>query len=200
MKITVYLNFLLIALIAIAGCKKAPSKSVAAGKIENGIYSSSFFSLKMKVPEDWTVETMGQVEKTKETLEGNGQKEVLVTNLLVIFSGNPEDEFKPNLAITAEHHSLYPECNSRNAKDYLEQVKQQYEKIESSATGVENYTFANNTKCYSFDVTMELPNIKMSQTHFSVVQNKFYIDVIMTYQTDSQKEELKKIVDSLQFN
>lgn len=200
MNIKFYPNLFLITLILITGCKNIPTKPVATGKIEKGIYTNAFFDLSMRIPEDWTVETLGKVEKTGEVAEENMQEGVLVTNLLVIFAGNEEDEFKPNLAITAEHRSLYPECNSRNAKDYLDQVKKQYEKIEASLSDVEKYTFANNTKCYSLDVTMELPNIKMSQTHYSVVKNKFYIDVVITYQTDSQKEELKKIVDSLRFN
>ena len=199
MRIFLKSNFLLIALAIICSCNKLPTNSVAKGEIEDDVYDNTFFDLKIEIPEAWIVEAIGEVEKTEESDREAGKRGILATKLLIIYKGNPDEEFKPNLIVTAEHRSLYPDCSSQDAKDYLEEQKKQYSNVQSATTDVESSVFANNKKCHSFDVSMKLPDIEISQTHYSTVQNNFYLDFVITYQTPSQKEELNTILSSLLF-
>jgi hypothetical protein len=200
MKIKSTSGLLLIVLLIFNSCRNTPAEPVAAGKLENQVYSNAFFDVSMEVPEDWIVETLGEVEKTRELAGKNKPDEILAANLLIIYKDDKKDEFKPNLAITAEHSTLYPESKSKNGKDYLKQVKKQFDNVPSSASEVVPSTLANNIECHSFEATMNLPDIEMSQSYFSIVRKKFYLNFTITYQTDSQKEELMSILNTLQID
>jgi hypothetical protein len=103
--------FALILFLLGLGCTNINRSPVEEGKLENGIYSSSYFNLSMNAPESWTVDTLGKVEK-KAPVDENNADTTLVANLLTIYQEIEKEEFKPNLSMIAERCTLYPELKN----------------------------------------------------------------------------------------
>ncbi|WP_372648223.1 hypothetical protein [Draconibacterium sp.] len=190
--------FVLSALLIPISCKDNNRGSAEEGKLENGIYSSPYFKLSMNVPESWTADTLGKVEKKAPATEADKKDTVLVANLLTIYQENEKEEFKPNLSIIAERCILYPDL--KNEKDYLLQVQKQYADLNPITSEIEKTILSNDIECFTFDLTMTIQEMTMQQTHFALKRNDFYIDIAITYQTEKQKQELETIANSLKLN
>lgn len=179
-------------------CQEVSRGPVEKGNLENGVYSSSYFNLRMTVPENWTVNNLGKVEKKAPATEATNSDTTLVANLLTIYQEVEQEEFKPNLSIIAESFTLYPEL--KNEVDYLGQIKNQYANLNPITSEIEKTILTNDIECFTFDLTMTIQEMSIQQTHFALKKNGYFIDLVITYQTDSQKEELMKITNSLSFN
>ncbi|WP_163325003.1 hypothetical protein [Draconibacterium mangrovi] len=192
------LFFALILLLLGLGCTNINRSPVEEGKLENEIYSSNYFKLSMNVPESWTVDTLGKIEKKATAAEADKKDTVLVANLLTIYQEIEKEEFKPNLSMIAERSTLYPELKNEN--EYLVHVKKQYANLNPITSEIEKTFLKNNIECFTFDLTMTIQQMTMNQTHFALKRNDFYIDITITYQTEKQKQELEAIVNSLKLN
>lgn len=192
------LSFAFFLLLILMSCKETNRGPVEGGKLENGVYSSTYFNINMNVPESWTVDTLGKIEKKAPAAEADKKDTVLVANLLTIYREGEKADFKPNLSIMAENSSLYPEL--KNESDYLEHTKKQYVNLDPVTSDIEKTMLTNDIECYTFDLAMTIQDMTFLQTHFALKRKDFYIDITITYQSDKQKDELEAIVNSLAVN
>ncbi|WP_319479567.1 hypothetical protein [uncultured Draconibacterium sp.] len=179
-------------------CKDTNRGAVEGGKLENGVYSSTYFNVSMNVPGSWTVDTLGKIEKTTPATKADKKDTVLVANLLTIYQENEKEAFKPNLSMIAERCTLYPDLKNEN--DYLVHIQKQYADLNPITSEIEKTFLKNNIECFTFDLKMTIQEMTMKQTHFAIKRKDFYIDITITYQTDEQKEELNAILNSLKIN
>jgi len=192
-------------MVFLTNCESNQPIKVEAGSIENGVYFNAFFNLQLQIPEQWIVEILGEIEIEGDSLikdntnsQFNAEKQkVLMANLITIFKENKDDSFKPNLAIIVEHNSRYP--NFKNEIDYLSQIKKQYENVHATFSEIKKMKLKNNIECQTLNNTLVINDLKMKQTHYTLIRNSYFMDVIITYTNDIQKEELTSIVNSLQF-
>uniref|UniRef100_UPI003217687A hypothetical protein n=1 Tax=uncultured Draconibacterium sp. TaxID=1573823 RepID=UPI003217687A len=206
MKKQLNLTILILSLLFLSNCRYNHPETVASGTIENGVYTNQFFNFQLQIPEEWTVETIGEIEiETDSAITSNSlfqstaeNTKVLMANLLTIFKEDKKDGFKPNFAIIAEHISRRPEC--RNEVDYLKQTKKQYENVQSSFSDIKEIVLGNNIECQTLDNTLSIPNLEIKQTHYVVIRNDFFLHTTLTYNTTDQKEALTAIINSWKIN
>lgn len=191
-------TFVLLTLLVLMSCKDINRSPVEQGKLENAVYSNTYFNIHMNVPESWTVDTLGKVEKKVSAAEADIPDTVLVANLLTIYREEEKADFKPNLSVMAENSSLYPEI--KNESDYLVQIQNQYANLDPITSDIEKTVLTNDIECYTFDLTFAIQDMTFHQTHFALTREDYYIDITITYQTDKQKDELVTIVNSLTMN
>ncbi|AHW61903.1 hypothetical protein SAMN05444285_14523 [Draconibacterium orientale] len=179
-------------------CKDINRSSVEEGELENGVYTSTYFKMSLNVPESWNVDTLGKIEKEAAAAEPDKKDTVLVANLLTIYREGEKADFKPNLAVIAESCTLYPKL--KDESEYLVHVRKQYANLNPITSKIEKPVLTNNIECYTFDLAMTIQDMTMRQTHFATKRDDYYIDITITYQSDTQREELKAIVNSLTLN
>ncbi|QIA06890.1 hypothetical protein [Draconibacterium halophilum] len=191
-------TFALLTSLVSMSCKEINHSPVEEGKLENGVYSSTYFNMSMNVPESWEVDTMGKIERKTPAEEADKKDTVLVANLLTIYREGEQEDFKPNLSIMAESKTLYPQLKKES--DYLEHTQKQYANLDPITSDIKKKVLTNDIECYTFDLAMTIQDMTIKQTHFALKKEDFYIDITITYQSDKQKEELKAIVNSLTLN
>ncbi len=186
------------------------------GKVENNIYSNSFFNLKMTLPSDWLVQSKEQNDKLmklgQEMIAGDNENlktaikasEINTANLLTLFKNEvgSTTEYNPSIVLVTENLRIAP--NITSGKDYLVQAKKTLKQTQIKYNNIDDDKIKkvtiNNQELYVMSLSLDYMNLIIKQDYYSIIKNGFAINLIISYVTEEQKQELKNILNTLKFN
>ena len=205
---------ILILLLSACGSDNMP-KSFDYGTVENNVYSNTYFKFKMDVPDQWFVQSKEQneqlMEMGKKAIAGDDKSmkaalnasDVNVANLLTVFKyelGSAVD-YNPSYMFIAENVMKAPGVKTGsdyffNARKIMKQSQTPYKHID------EEYSMKNigGKDFYVMNTEIEYMGISIYQVYYSRVDNGFALNLIISYSTDDEKDELEKIVGSISFD
>jgi len=183
------------------------------GHVTDNVYYNNYFSLKMKVPNKWVVQSEDQKKEFMKTgfdivTEGNDHlreaakaSEINTANLFAAFQNEigTTVEFNPSLLIIAENVSMFPEINTgadylSNTKKILEGVNIAYEFLSEDF----NLQTIDGLDFYTMDTKIEISSSEVIyQSYFVSLINGFSFSIAITYATEEEKNVLLDAVHSL---
>ena len=206
------LLFFTVALSITGACKQQP-KSFDYGKIDNGVYTNNYFDFEIPVPRDWAVQNKEQVEqlqKTGEELVSEGNKElgakikaadVRTAILLTVFKNKTDsvtEKFNSSFIILSENLGGMP---IKKGSEYLSHSKEIMQQSNMSYQFAPSYATEKigNRDFDRMDVSLggQTPNVH--QSYYSLIDRDFALSVIISYEDEEQKAELKKIINTIKF-
>ena len=206
------LFFFVVVLLAVAGCKQKP-KNFDYGKIENGVYTNNYFDFEIPVPPNWAVqnkEQVQQLQKTGEELVSGSNKElaakikaadIRTAILLTVFKNKTDtvtEKFNSSFIILSENLGGMP---IKKGSAYLEHAKEIMQQSNMSYQFAPNYASEKigNREFDRMDVTLggQTPNVQ--QSYYSVIDGGFALSVIISYEDEEQKAELRNIINKIKF-
>lgn len=212
MKIKVLLALILLSVAP--NCLSQVQTDFDYGIVANGRYTNRFFGIEMTLPQDWVVQSREQVDRMnqlgKDLFTGDDAKlkavvkasQVNSATLLTLFKyekGSPVT-YNANMLIIAENIKNLPGIKS--GKDYLFQAHRVLEMGQFKYDHVDS-EFAKETingiEFYKMNAEVTYMGIKITQTYYSTVINKFAFSFIISYASDEQKNELIYSLNSLKY-
>jgi hypothetical protein len=216
MKVVFALLRSILVLTLITCCSSLPkSNDFDYGKVENNQYNNTFFAFKVKIPDNWVVQSKDQTDRLtdqgKELMAGNDKKlkaildasEVNTANLLTVFKyeiGSAVD-YNPSVAIIAENVKNYP--GIKNGNDYLFQARRLLKQSQIQYDYIDEVFKTQNIgakEFYMMNASINYMGILIKQIYYSTIIKKFSFSVIISYVTDEQKAELDKLLSSMEFD
>ncbi len=201
-------------MLAISGCDKDPEKEIGYGVIRDGEYSNSYFNMAIKVPRNWAVQSNAEQKEImnfgNELIAGDdknlkaimkaSQKQTV--NLFAFFKyevGAPVP-FNPSILALAEKVVNAP--GIKRGSDYHFHVKKALE------SGQVKYEFPGDIftitiSGVSFDVmpaVTVMGDVKVKQEFYATRINDYILGIVLSYSTNSEKNELNGVVSSLKFS
>lgn len=215
MKIKISLLVMLITVVF--GCKTNETmKGFDYGKVDNNVYTNSFFNFKMALPSEWHVQSQEQTEAIaemgKEIVAGDDKnlKRVLEASeinsayLLTIFKyemGTATDSYNPNLMLVAENLKLVP--GIKTGGDYLFQTRKLLEQSGINYDYIDEEvkkTIIKNEEFYIMNLAINHMGHTIKQRYYSKIEKGFAVSIIVSFVTEEQKKEVENMINSLQFN
>lgn len=203
------------ALFLITSCKvENTPDNFDYGKVEEGKYVNSYFDLEMTLPSDWSVQTQEQMENItkvgKDLVAGEDENmkaivkasDVNTANLLAVFQYEYGSavEFNPNFMVIAENIKRAP--GIRSGKDYLFQSRKlltqsqfQYDRIDEDF----EKEIIDGTEFYKMKTEVNVMGINVRQVYYSTILKDFSFNVIISFSSDAQREDLLRVVQSMVF-
>ncbi|REH46433.1 hypothetical protein C7448_108104 [Tenacibaculum gallaicum] len=182
------------------------------GKIENDIYSNSFFNLEISIPNKWFVldkkTTENLIEKSKDLVSGDNKNlkatikasEINSAYLLTLFKHEPGApvDYNPGFMVIAENLKSSPGIKNGadylfHSRNFLKKSQIEYNNIDSEFEKV----MINNQDFYRMNLDLNKGNLNIKQSYYSIIKNGFSISLILSYTTHYQK---KRIRENSQFN
>ena len=209
-------KFILILLIAlITSCKtNEKPEGFDYGKVENNIYTNSFFDFKVTLPPQWVVQSQEQtehlVEKGTDFIVGDNDNlkavikasEINSAYLLTVFQYEVASavDYNPSIMLVAENLKLAP--GIKTGSDYLfhtrkllKQTQMQYNNIDGDFEKV----MIDNQEFYKMNLDINHMGLNIKQSYYSTILNGFSVNAVISFVTEAQKDELDKIVYSIKF-
>lgn len=184
------------------------------GKIENNTYSNDYFNIQVDLPKEWAVQTQEQskalVEAGKKFVGENNKELQRVINaselnsvyLLTAFQHEvgAAVDFNPSFSLLAEKVDQAP--GIKEGKDYLFHTKKLLEQANLGYKFKENFTRieVDGLKFDEMETSVKYLDINISQEYYSAIDKGYALSFIVSYNSEAQKEELQKIIDSIKFN
>lgn len=186
------------------------NKGFDYGIVSEGVYTNSFFEMKITFDPSWVVQSQEQVdqlvekgqdlitddEELKKSIEASS---ITTAYLLTIFKYEVGTAVASNPAFiaVAENVKSFPEIKS--GEEYLLQVK------ELLAQSQLSYSFdkeiyekkIGNLKFSVLEAEMDVYGSKIVQEYISVITDGFCLSYILTYTDDNEKKELYRIIDNI---
>jgi hypothetical protein len=206
------LFFFAVVLLVVAGCKQQP-KNFDYGKIESGVYTNNYFDFEIPVPPNWAVqnkEQVQQLQKTGEELVSGNNKElgakikaadIKTAILLTVFKNKTDavtEKFNSSFIILSENLGGMP---IKKGSEYLAHAKEIMQQSNMSYQFAPNYAREKigNRDFDRMDVSLggQTPNVQ--QSYYSVIDRDFALSIIISYEDDEQKAELKNIINKIKF-
>ena len=206
------LLFFTVVLSITGACKQHP-KSFDYGKIDNGVYTNNYFDFEIPVPRDWAVQNKEQVEqlqKTGEELVSEGNKElgakikaadVRTAILLTVFKNKTDsvtEKFNSSFIILSENLGGMP---IKKGSEYLSHSKEIMQQSNMSYQFAPSYATEKigNRDFDRMDVSLGGQSPNVHQSYYSLIDRDFALSVIISYEDEEQKAELKKIINKIKF-
>lgn len=202
-----HLLFISLATFIFVSCNKKASQSANFdyGKVENSVYSNSFFKFDIQLPEAWEILTQEQNQNLmqEESKEKNLQAEEKSINLLTALKNadeTNEDEFFTNLSVIAE--KLDASDRVENGTDYLMHTRKALDdtgikrEYPDKATSLEKI---NGVEFATMRVNTTEPGLNFMQKFYTAIINDYALTFITTYNNDAQQVELNNILKTLKF-
>lgn len=204
--------FLLITLIS---CSGTPKKNVPIefdyGKIEQNTYLNSFFGLEIPFNSEWYVQSQEEMNKMvkqgEEFIAGDDKllkrqlnaAKINTAYLFTLFKYKPGTNltYNPSVMVIAENINKFPQI--KEGKDYLEQTKKIMARTQMNYS-YEKDIFTRLIGNKKFDVlegVMHLPDTDITQEFMSTIMQGFTLSFVISYTTESDKEELYNIIDGI---
>lgn len=191
-----------------------PTQYFDYGTTENGVYTNSFFNLKVVFNPEWFVQSQQQIANLSELGENlivgddNDLKRVIkaskvnVSNLLTVYKyelGSAVD-FNPSFLLTIENTQLVP--GIKTGKDYLFHAKKLLSKLEVK------YTFdkpvyekkIGDVTFHVLEAQINFMNLKLKQDYIVTVKNGFTVIFAISYMNKAQKKELYKVINNIKMD
>lgn len=205
-------GMLLIGLVFSCDNQKGLPESFDYGRVENGVYKNDFFRCKIRLPKDWVVQSQEQsdemMESGNELLSGDDEDlqkqlkatEINVANMLSVFEvevGSTLD-FNPSMMIVAEN--VKAASSIKTGADYLKVARKLIERTEL------NYEISSDeyekveisgTDFYKLEAKLAGENGYVTQNYYATISKGFCFLVIVSFDSDEDKETLQKSLNSL---
>ncbi|ASS48082.1 MAG: hypothetical protein A3D31_00665 [Candidatus Fluviicola riflensis] len=183
------------------------------GKVENNVYSNSYFKCTMKVPKDWVImnnEVAGKLQdKVVEKIgrEHEDLKEVVdagkinSANLLAISKFDPKTPTpsNPNFIIIAENITASP--GVKTGRDYLisgrklmQQAQINYEFLDEPKE-----EFINGRSFYVMNMILHTGTADVRQRYYVTISKGFAFTIIEAYQNEKEDTFMHDYVYSIKF-
>jgi hypothetical protein len=215
MKAKLNLIGLLILTLVMTGCNQTGKlKNFDYGHTEKNKYYNSFFGLDLTLPDNWIVQTKEQTENLtkmgKDLVAGDDKNfkalinasEVNSANLLALFQYEvgAAVEYNPSFMLVAENLKSAP--GIKTGSDYLFQSRKllkqsqiQYSYIDDEFTK----EVINNQEFYVMNCSIDYMGYKINQVYYSTLKDGFCLSAIISFINDEQKNNLEKILNSMNF-
>lgn len=184
------------------------------GEVENNQYSNEFFQCTIDLLPDWVIQSRDEMEKLQdlgtEIIAGDDKKlerqlkasDIRSAKLITVFKYEigTATEFNPNISIVAEN--IKYSSNIRSGEDYLNHSRKLMEqsqfKYDSISTDFDKVDFSGIifSRMYTSVIYMEIP---IRQEYFSTVMNGFSFNIVISYSSNEQKNELNEMLGTLRF-
>lgn len=210
-----FIGLLILTVLTFSCNSNGKPKDFDYGKVEDSKYLNSFFGFEIELPADWVVQTKEQTENIakmgKKLVAGDDKNmkavikasEINSANLLAVFKyevGAAVD-YNPNFMLVAENLKNAP--GIKTGSDYLfqsrkllKQSQMQYEYIDEEF----KKEVINNQEFYLMNCSINYMGLNIKQKYYSTIQNGFCLSAIISFIDDEQKNDLEKIINSMEFN
>lgn len=172
------------------------------GKVEENIYSNTFFNCTISLPENWVVVDLpfdnGVDKEQKKDIS-----EIFSANLLSIFKYplNSGTQKNPGISIVVENVADYPQV--KNGNDYLQFVKNGLENSIDIKNRVIDEVLdkevINGIEFYKLNFTDSADGIVLKQIYCATVVKGFSFSIIYVYENDLELSVIKKSLKTLKF-
>ena len=206
----------LLLFIGIVSCKlehKIP-ENFDYGQAENGVYTNSFFDLKVVYGKDWKVQNKESVERLteqgEELIAGDNERlkqqikisKISTAYLFTAFKYEMGStvSFNPSIMIIAEN--IRNKVLGGTSKTYLAKIKKGLEQSQIP------YSFKEKLKTRAIgdlefemlEAKVEVPAAQITQEYYTTVKNGFYLNFIVSYSDQEQKKELYQVLKKIKLN
>lgn len=178
------------------------------GHVEYGVYKNNYFNFKIMLPNAWYIQTPSQDDNTSsDGSTGDSEtimdaSEVSTANLLEAFQYKvgTEVEFNPSILIGAENIMDAPEIKNGNdflllVKDLIVQEEIEYDYVSDEI----EYQSINGTDFYKMVTRVNYNGVEIEQNYYSTVSNGFCFNIIISFNTGTQKEILLRSINTMIF-
>jgi hypothetical protein len=209
----IYVSILFLTLVTIS-CSYFKKKYFDFGSIESNIYSNTFFELKLQTPLNWHIQTNTQLTKLNilqsNTLNNKDNVENIINPsdvdlayLLTIFKSDVLDtnDYNPCFILIAEKLDTIAENN--NCLHYLSSIK---EDLKTSQIQYNSFDedikkeIINSKEFYVMNCSINYIGMNLTQRYYCTYQNGFFLNAIISFIDEAQKNELEDIINSMSFN
>jgi len=206
----ILLMVMLFLMTSMMGCSALNSgKTLDQGTMEGNVYKNEYFGMSVIVPEEWTIASEEEIEElTKsgnEMIAGDDESkkkmlEKAELRTVYLLSATSEEQGIASFMAMAEKLSFLQ--NVKDGKAYLEAVK------ENLITLIEEipYEFKDiytveigGKEFYALETTIDGGIIKLQQTYYARVENKYALAFITTSMNEANDEAMQGIIDSVEF-
>lgn len=210
-------NFLLI-LVLFISCRQSSKipGDFDYGKTENGVYTNKYFDMEVKIPAGWMIQSKEQIdsilnkgkkileEKNKEIASHVEKIEKHSPTLLMVFK-YPADSFiigyNPYFMIMAE--KLNPLSGIKTGVDYLENERNLMKQAKLGYHVTSDYSVKNISN-REFDVLRFTKAVgeqmDVQRVYHVRMEKGFALDIIISYASSKQEEELTDVLHNIKFN
>jgi hypothetical protein len=208
------IGFLILTLFMTCCNQNGKPKNFDYGHTENNKYLNSFFGLGLTLPDNWIVQTKEQTEnlskKGKDLVAGDDKNlkaiinasEVNTANLLAVFQyevGAAVD-YNPSFMLVAENLNNAP--GIKTGSDYLFQARKLLKQSQVQYSYIDEefkIEIKNSQEFYTMNCSIDYMGYKISQVYYSTIKDGFCLSAIISFINDEQKNNLEKIVNSMNF-
>jgi hypothetical protein len=182
------------------------------GSVENGVYVNDYFKMRLPFDASWDVQSKEEKEEItelgKDLIEDQNFKrsidasEISNANLFTAFKyelGTTEN-YNPSISVIAENINQFPHV--KRGRDYLDEAKIIMEQMALDYT----FSYQDNPKILgnqSFDilnVEVDYFGSTYHQQYMSTITKGFSLLLVISYESDAQREELEALVDNIVFS
>ncbi len=207
-----YLFVLLLGLM-ITGCNMGMPEDFDYGHVSNGRYVNKYFGLTMKLPEGWTMKSRAGLDSLDEIgnklIAGNDMKKKAmlkvsaISNADLFMASEPmadslSSPYTASMILQAENVKRFGTIKS--GEDYLRECRKtimnstfKYDKVDEEFTAAP----INGTEFYSMGAKKAFNGVELQQKYFSAIVKGFSLNIILTYYTQEQLDEMMKSVGTL---
>ncbi|MEM6805691.1 MAG: hypothetical protein AAF696_30110 [Bacteroidota bacterium] len=208
------LTSLLIAFACLSCFGQSPSEleNFDYGKTDKGVYTNTFFGMKLSFNPEWFVSSQDQLKQIEEvgTEMAAGEDESLsavikasqvnTAQLLGIskYEWGAAVEFNPSLMLVAENTKLSP--GIKTGKDYLFHAKRLL-KVSQIEYYFEKEVYEKqigNSLFYVLEAKFDYLGMTIIQEYISTVSKGFSLSFIVSYVSEKDRKELEKFIDNIE--
>ena len=205
---------ILLAALTLTACKVGIPENFDLGKVENNVYTNTFFNMTMDVPEGWVVQEQEAFDKLMDSgrkdFVGDDKQLNAATKIgefktanMLMASKFPLDSIvleNPNILMLVENLTVNPTV--KTGKDYLKASKDILNKgtvnIKNISETFEKVTI-NGNDFYTMDVLLSNGFMDINQRYYTIVKNRFCIVTVITYIREETGNDLEKYIESIKF-
>lgn len=205
---------LLICVLTAVACKteKGMPENFDYGSVENNVYVNDYFKMRLPFDPSWDVQSKEERDDIsnlgKDLIEDDNLKrsidasEISNASLFTAFKyelGTTEN-YNPSISIIAENVNQFPHV--KRGRDYLEEAKKMMDQMVLDYT----FDFQDEPKLIgnqSFDilnVDVDYYRSTFHQQYMSTITKGFSLLLVISYETEAQREELEALVDTVVFS
>lgn len=203
--------FLFVACTEKEDVKEEAKKAFDYGKVVNNIYKNRYFDFEINLPSDWSFQTKEEMDalltQGMEVVAGDDENlkavmkasEIQTASLLMGFK-HPRGAavaYNPSIMLIAENITNTPGIKSGkeylfHSKKIMKSSKVQYDEISEEFEKVT----VDGVDFYLMKTKISFGGIDIKQLYYSSLIKEFCVNVILSYSTEEEKEELMKSFNS----
>ncbi len=199
-----------------AGCIPKPgadtSDVAAAGKLDKGIYSNTYFNMTVSIPEGWNATENARMvqEATTHILaapvddQTRGQMQMSLENTVYLAYANKYPEgfigTNPSITIAAEKMPYSANFLIGTGEDYLRSMQEHARGISKEMTfGAIDKETVGDRGFFSTEASIQKQGATQYRKYYAMLEKGYALIICTIWQTDAEKKELEQMVASITF-